>query len=287
MMVRRLDRVVGLVAVLSWAASAAAGQEDRGGAGTRVITKFGTVLTVGRQVVDDERRHESARGVERGSFRVYRVEVVNGPWLWLVAEKEDVRGWVKAEQVVPLDEAIRDYTEELREHPSSAVYVDRGLIWKEKGEPDIAIADFNEAIRLEPDNEVAYLNRGNAWLAKGMYARAIADYGEAIRLDPKYARAYNNRAWVLATAPVAKYRDGKEAVATALRACELTGWTMAGTFQTLAAAHAEAGDFAAAIKCQEKAIELAAKDGPNLKGYRSHLDLYLARKPYRQGVETR
>ena len=39
----------------------------------------------------------------------------------------------------------------------------------------------------------AYNNRGVAYGAKGDRDRAIADYNEAIRLDPKFAMAYNNR----------------------------------------------------------------------------------------------
>ena len=43
----------------------------------------------------------------------------------------------------------------------------------------------------------AYYNRGSAWGAGGEYDRAIADYNQAIRLDPKGAKAYYNRgmAW--------------------------------------------------------------------------------------------
>ena len=66
-----------------------------------------------------------------------------------------------------------------------------------KKEYDKAIADYDQAIRLDPKYAAAYHNRGLAWYAKKEYDKAIADYDEAIRLDPKYAVAYDNRgdAW--------------------------------------------------------------------------------------------
>ena len=81
---------------------------------------------------------------------------------------------------------------------NSVAWRQRGLIWNEKKDYDKAIADFNEAIRLDPKLALAYNNRGNAWDAKKEYDKAIADFNEAIRLDPKLALAYNNRgtAWM-------------------------------------------------------------------------------------------
>jgi tetratricopeptide (TPR) repeat protein len=92
------------------------------------------------------------------------------------------------------DRAIADYGEAIRLDPEHAIaYNNRGLAWAAKGDKDRAIADYDEAIRLNPQFVLAYNNRGNAWLDKGDNDRAIADYDEAIRLNPKYINAYNNR----------------------------------------------------------------------------------------------
>ena len=72
-------------------------------------------------------------------------------------------------------------------------YNNRGNAWGDEGDLDKAIADYNEAIKLDPKNAYAYNNRGVAWRDKGDLNRAIADYTEAIRLDAKYATAYSNR----------------------------------------------------------------------------------------------
>jgi lipoprotein NlpI len=92
------------------------------------------------------------------------------------------------------DRAIADYSEAVRLDPKFAnAYNNRGLAYRAKGDNDRAIADFNEAITVDPKLASAYNNRGNAYRAKGDNDRAIADYDEAIRGDPKFANAYINR----------------------------------------------------------------------------------------------
>jgi tetratricopeptide (TPR) repeat protein len=53
-----------------------------------------------------------------------------------------------------------------------------------------ALADFNEAIRLDPKNSLAYSGRGDAW---GPDGHAIGDYFTALELDPKNVGAYVGR----------------------------------------------------------------------------------------------
>jgi tetratricopeptide (TPR) repeat protein len=92
------------------------------------------------------------------------------------------------------DQAIRDFDEAVRLNPKDAVvYYDRGVAYGRKGEVDREISDYDEAIRLDPRFAYAYNNRGVAYRQKGNYDGAMRDYNQAIRLDPKFALAYYNR----------------------------------------------------------------------------------------------
>jgi tetratricopeptide (TPR) repeat protein len=158
----------------------------------------------------------------------------------------------------------------------------RAIIWRrERKELDIALGGYNEAIRLNPTDAASYVGRGLAWSDKKEYDRAIADHSEAVGLDPGLAHAYNNRAWLWAACPDARYLDGKRAVESATRACELSEWKHADSIGTLAAAYAEAGDFDAAVKWQAKANALFTDAEEKAKG-QERLKLYQERKPYRE-----
>ncbi|MGE3149924.1 MAG: tetratricopeptide repeat protein [Pseudorhodoplanes sp.] len=57
-----------------------------------------------------------------------------------------------------------------------------------------AIADYDEALRLSPENAMAYADRGVAYANQGDHRRAIVDYSEAIRLNPRDQGFYRLRA---------------------------------------------------------------------------------------------
>ena len=61
----------------------------------------------------------------------------------------------------------------------------RGNAYSDKCDFDRAIADYSEAIGLDPKYARAFNNRANAYRAKGDADRAAADHNEAIRIDPK------------------------------------------------------------------------------------------------------
>jgi tetratricopeptide (TPR) repeat protein len=76
------------------------------------------------------------------------------------------------------------------------LYTNRGVELKRKGDIDGAIKDYNESIKLNPNDYFAYNNRANTLRDKGDLPGAIADYTTAVRLEPGYAAAYTNRARV-------------------------------------------------------------------------------------------
>jgi Tfp pilus assembly protein PilF len=88
---------------------------------------------------------------------------------------------------------IADAGEAIRLKPGVAAYNLRGSAYYDKGEYDIAISDFNDALRIVPPGGIIFHNRGNAWRGKGDYAKAIADYDQSIRLGPPSAFSWQNR----------------------------------------------------------------------------------------------
>jgi len=92
------------------------------------------------------------------------------------------------------DGAMADYNEAIRLDPRYyAAYDNRGNVKCQKGDLNGAMADIDQAIRLNPKNALAYNNRGRVKEAKGDLGGAIADFSQAISLNPKYALAYRNR----------------------------------------------------------------------------------------------
>jgi tetratricopeptide (TPR) repeat protein len=282
-------------------ASVVHAQETSPQVGQRVVIKYKYPLKIGEVVIEPK------------EYRAYTVEGTDGDSLWLVSG--GVSGWIPRGEVVPLDRAISFYTQETIKNPDSwnaylyrgfvydlkrdydnaiadytrsiriypwwaNTFNNRGLSWHCKKEYDKAIADYNEAIRLEPKCVLAIVNRGFAWQDKKEYYKALDDFRIAIKVDPKYARPYLARAWLFATCPDKRFRDGKLAVESATQACELTRWRESNKLAVLAAGYAEWGDFEKAIRWQKEAIKRAVDPIEAKKG-REWLELYKRKQPCR------
>ncbi len=185
------------------------------------------------------------------------------------------------------DKAFADFDAALRLEPdNSFAFNRRGIVSAKAGHYDSAIKDYNEVIRLNPDYLWGYNNRGLALSKKGEFAKAIEDFEKALKMDAREAGPRNGLAWLLATCPDSKFRDGKRAVELAKQACTLTRYKDANMLDTLAAACAEAGEFDEAVKWLEKARENAAFVKESGEDSQTRLKLYLDKKPYTAALGT-
>jgi tetratricopeptide (TPR) repeat protein len=174
--------------------------------------------------------------------------------------------------------AIADLDESIRLKPTSEAHAFRGFAYKRLGDKDKAIAEFDEAIRLNPKEALAWRVRGATYAAKSDYAKQLADYTESIHVDPENPDSRHHRVVLRSACVDEKYRDGKQAIDDATKACELSEWQNPLYLSGLAMAYAEAGDFDQAVKYQQKVLEFSKTPPPS---YVSNLELYKQHKPFR------
>ena len=93
-----------------------------------------------------------------------------------------------------LSEAIQDYDKAIALNPDyDLAYNDRGLACAKMGRLAEATHDYSKAISLNPDYAQAYESRGIAYGRSGRLEEAMQDFDRAIALDSDYAEAYYNR----------------------------------------------------------------------------------------------
>jgi tetratricopeptide (TPR) repeat protein len=178
------------------------------------------------------------------------------------------------------DRAIADYTQAITLDPKyENAYVNRGNMYREKGDFDRAIADYTQVITLDPKYENAYFKRGNMYREKGDFDRAIADYSEAIRLDPENVATVINRGVAYDSKG-----DHDHAIADDSRALDLckqnlcTQYGQYSAYDNRGDAYLGKGDYDHAIADYTNAIRL---DPKNIKGYftRGIANLYAGALP--------
>lgn len=166
--------------------------------------------------------------------------------------------------------------------------------------PRKAIDVLTAILKDDPKNVAVLRTRGDALLSVGDHSSAIDDYEAAIsaigNLDMETADEavkaeasglYNNLSWVLATSPNDSVRNGTRSLELATKASEMTNFEKPHILSTLAAAHAEIGNFEEARKWSGKAVELATENADEqLEQLRGELENYQEDKPWREKQET-
>ena len=191
------------------------------------------------------------------------------------------------------DRAIDDFTSVLdprtdfsglggsKEKHRALAYHYRGKIYHwHKEDYAKAVADYTDALRLDPYIRMVLYRRGRAYYALQKYEEAERDFTAALKRRPNYPNLLASWAWQLATCPEEKFRDGPKALQLALKANKKL--VDPRHIDTLAAAYAENGKFDEAIATEKTAIELVKYTDDQLqKAMEKRLELYKAKRPFR------
>ena len=73
-------------------------------------------------------------------------------------------------------------------------YNNRGTVYSIKGDYDMAIKDFKKALELDPGLPIAHQNLGLCYKQKKEYEKAITEFTKSIMLDPEAVLPYYGRA---------------------------------------------------------------------------------------------
>jgi tetratricopeptide (TPR) repeat protein len=148
------------------------------------------------------------------------------------------------------DNAIVNLTEGLKYDPfGMALFHTRAMAYEAKGDLKEAIEDFTRATRVAPDPR-SFVARGRIYGLQKHYDLAISDYDQALRLDPDHPAALNNRCWTRAVwgrnLPAARHDCD--------RSLELQPGD-AATLSSRAVVRFKLGDFSGAIADSDASIE--------------------------------
>jgi tetratricopeptide (TPR) repeat protein len=162
-----------------------------------------------------------------------------------------------------------------------------GSALADNGDLVSAAQHLGYVMMLRPDVEQAHAQLRQILLLLAKESDGLQRLRVIAANAPDSPRMLDEVAWLLATYPDSKSRDGTEAVRLAEHACDLTERKIPALLDTLAAAYAEAGDFPRAISTVEEALNRARSSGDNdaVKLSESILGSLRENLPYREELE--
>ncbi|MBI2194435.1 MAG: tetratricopeptide repeat protein [Planctomycetes bacterium] len=184
-----------------------------------------------------------------------------------------------------LAEAVEHLREALRLQPGySGARYNLGIVLSRERRWTEAAEQFSRVVQADPGHAEAFYQLAQARLRTGEANEAAAAYRESMRLKPDWPAPALDLAWLRATHPQAEQRDGQEALALARRVLEIAREGSARALDVMAAAWAEAGDFAEAERWAAEAQEKAAAAGQAVlvESIRERLEGYRAGRPHRE-----
>ena len=185
-----------------------------------------------------------------------------------------------------MDDAVVEYQAALHDDPDHyETLVELATVLGRRGQPGAADPLLRRAVALQPGAAKIRRMLAVTLTLEGAVEDAIEQYRLLARTDTMDLDALNNIAWIRATHPDPRHRDGAEAVRLAELARDRSTEPEAVLYSTLAAAYAEAGRMPDAMSAGARAIELAraGQDSAAAAGYAQQLACYHEGRPFHFG----
>ncbi|MFZ5807289.1 MAG: hypothetical protein ACOY3I_08800 [Verrucomicrobiota bacterium] len=177
---------------------------------------------------------------------------------------------------LPLEEP-KKFTDEERDQ--FAEFVLKGIEEENKNRYLNAIALYTRASKVDEESPLPLIRRGVCRARLNQNKEAADDLWAAIHLKPKTVSDFATLAWLYATSPIEKFRNGAVAVAFGQRA--LRESESIEHYDVLAAGYAEMNNFEQAKNTLERGIKYFS-DNPRVPDMKKRLDLYKQKKKYRE-----
>ena len=114
---------------------------------------------------------------------------------WLMVPRHG--GWVFADDVVPVENAIAHYSAIIEKTPTPVAYLHRGIAYFQLNEIEKAKADLEQSIQLGTKDGAAFINLGHVLQRQGFVQDALQNYSKGIEHSPDMALPYIERSSVL------------------------------------------------------------------------------------------
>jgi tetratricopeptide (TPR) repeat protein len=201
---------------------------------------------------------------------------------------------VEAEQKQDYAMALANFTAGVKQFPeNSSAYYNRGMFYFRRHQYQLALKDIEAAVKLSPSYLLFAVTRAGIYAKLGENARALNEYNHLLTIVPPVrsgmtvgpvpsirAMTFSGRAWLEATCPDGRFRNGQQAIADAKKAVAIGGPLSNAYREALAAAYAETGDFDSAIRFEQEAIAHQSWDDP-VRDPTGTMNAYRQHRPYR------
>ncbi len=199
------------------------------------------------------------------------------------------------------NESVRHLREAIRVYPLRPTpYLNMGRIAMADGKLAESAFWLKQAYARNPRNQDVLCTLASVESMRGNWDFAVRLYRETLRLNPMHGFARSQLAWIRATCPVEKCRDGATALQLAQPLVAMSRGRSPRAYDILGAAYAEAGQFEKAVESANQALQLLSRTEESRKEHsgtpdagqamiRKRMDeisgriaLYKQGKPYRE-----